>query len=55
MYAQLWRDDLPDDPIADAPHVGIGPRIPTVSGLVQLIAAATEVEPGRVDQLPAES
>ncbi|MFG3439961.1 hypothetical protein ACGF0J_22160 [Nonomuraea sp. NPDC047897] len=58
-WAQLWRDDLPDDPVADAPHVGIGPlygqHIPAVSGLVPLIAAATGVEPGRVDQVLAES
>jgi hypothetical protein len=58
-WAQLWRNDLPDDPVADAPHVGIGPlygqHISAVSGLVPLIAVATGETPDRIDQMLAES
>ncbi|MFI9841847.1 hypothetical protein ACIHFD_32755 [Nonomuraea sp. NPDC051941] len=58
-WAQLWHNDLPDDPVADAPHVSIGPlagqHISAASGLVPLIAAATGADPDRIDQLLAES
>ncbi|MDX3100000.1 hypothetical protein [Nonomuraea angiospora] len=58
-WAQLWRNDLPDDPVADAPHVSIGPlaghHISAASGRVPLIAAATGEDADRIDQLLAES
>ncbi|MEV0826351.1 hypothetical protein [Nonomuraea rubra] len=58
-WAQLWCNDLPDDRVADAPHVGIGPLygqyISEVSGLVPLIAVTTGETPDRIDQLLANS
>ena len=56
-WAQLWRDDRPDDPVADAPHVAIGPlagqHVPVVGALVPLIAIATQTAPDHVDELLA--
>ncbi|MFG1620205.1 hypothetical protein ACGFI3_46290 [Nonomuraea wenchangensis] len=58
-WVQLWRNGLPSDPVADAPHVSIGPlagqHISAVSGLVPLIAAATGQDADHIDQLLAES
>jgi hypothetical protein len=54
-WAQLWRNDLPDDPVADAPHIGLGPlygqRIGEVSLLIYLIAKATGHDFDTVDQV----
>jgi hypothetical protein len=54
-YAQLWRNDLPDDPVADAPHIGFGPlygqQIGDVSLLIRLISQATGYDFDRVDQV----
>jgi hypothetical protein len=53
--AQLWRNDRPDDPVADAPHIGFGPlfgqRIGDVSLLIHLIAQATGYDADTVDQV----
>ncbi|MFI7133689.1 hypothetical protein ACIBQ1_48990 [Nonomuraea sp. NPDC050153] len=57
-WEQLWRNDLPDATVADAPNVSIGPlagqHISAASGLSPLIAT-TGAEPDRIDQLAAES
>jgi hypothetical protein len=57
-YAQLWRNDEPDDPIDDAPHVGIGPlyghRVGSITELSGRIAAATGYQPDFVDALILE-
>lgn len=54
-WAQLWRNDRPDDPVADAPHIGLGPlygqRIGDVSLLISLIAKATGYDFDTVDQV----
>ena len=54
-WAQLWHNDRPDDPVADAPHVGFGPlygqRIGDVSLLIRLIAQATGYDFDTVDQV----
>jgi hypothetical protein len=54
-YAQLWRNDQPDDPVADAPHIGLGPlygqQISQVSHLIHLIARATGYDFDIVDQV----
>jgi hypothetical protein len=54
-YAQLWRNDQPDDPVADAPHVYFGPlhgqQISKISNLIHLIAKATGYSFDVVDQV----
>ncbi len=53
--AQLWRNDLPNDPVTDAPHIGLGPlyghQIGEVSLLISLIAKATGYDFDTVDQV----
>lgn len=58
-FAQLWRNDRPDDPVADKPHMSLGtfpaPPVPSRDELARHIAAATGAPLHEVDQVMAES